>query len=325
MSRVDRRGAGEREREIAGVAAEALTEASGRLLVVGDVTGTVAPAGGVVWNRCTVAGCPAVAWPEGDAFDGAVVRLPGGWPSFEMALHAVAARLSPGAPLWIYGAGDEGITSAAKRLSDLFADPETVSIKRRSRVLKATRTAAAAKGGLADWRQVEEDGWVSYPGLFANGRVDAGTELLLSVLPEIRAEARVLDFACGAGRIAAAVRARTASARLTLLDNDAVALVAAAENVSGAATILNDGWTGLAPRRDYDLILSNPPIHAGRSEDFEVLARLVEDAPLRLAPRGSLIAVVQRTVGAGRLFAAAFRNVEKLAETPQYQVWRGAV
>ncbi|WP_448205089.1 methyltransferase [Azospirillum sp. sgz302134] len=339
MSRLSNR-ATDRESTVAGVAAEALSERrpQGRILVAGDSDGAMEQAlrdGGaevVSWHRLALDGKAATPWPAEGSFDGAVLRLPRGWAAFEMALHALAARLVSGAPLWIVGSNDEGITSAPKRFDGLVDGLETLTIKRRARVLEARRTDAPAKGGLEDWREtvaVELPGrsepltLVSYPGMFAHGRLDAGTESLLQVLPEIAAGTAVLDFGCGAGVIARAVREQTPDAKLTLLDIDAVALHAARQNVPDAECVLSDGLSGLGARERFGLIVSNPPLHRGKDEDFGMLEALVTGTKQYLKLRGSLVAVTQRTAGVGKLFKTAFGHADLLLETPQFQVWKG--
>jgi len=314
----------EREIEIAEVVTEVISGAdeSLRTLVVGDRTGVVP--GAARWNRLRANGDGGSIEPPVGPFDAGVIRVPGGKAALSMTLHMTAARLSPGARMWIYGPGDEGIASTGDRLEGLFEGVETVAIKRRSRVLSARRTEAPAKGAAVDWRSVDEDGWVSYPGLFAEGRIDPGTELLTRALPEINPLWRVLDFACGAGRIARAVREASTEVKIVALDNDPLAIAATEENVSGCETIVSDGFAELSTAHRYNLILSNPPLHDGRMEDRTVLEALIKEAPRRLTSRGALVVVVQRTIGAGKLFDGAFRHVEKLAETTRFQVWRGA-
>lgn len=332
MARTAQRAAG-REAVIAAVAAQALAETppAGRVLVAGDLDGAAVRAlrdqGAAVtdWRRLALGGYPATPWPPDGLFEAAVLRLPRGRAALAMDLHAVAARLAPGAPVWLYGGNEEGIASAAGHLDGLLDAVDTLSIRRRARVLRARRTAAPARGALEDWRDLTADGLVSFPGLFAHGRLDPGTALLLGALPDPSPDARVLDFGCGAGAVAHAVRLRCPSARLTLLDVDALALAAAAHNVPHAEVALSDGWGAARALGTFDLILSNPPIHRGVEEDFSIVGALIAGAPERLRPGGRLVAVVQRTAGVGKLFAAAFPSVETLAETTQYQVWSGRV
>lgn len=339
MARLDNR-AGDRDGTIAAVAAEALSERrpQGRILVAFDSDGGIETAlrdGGaevVCWHRLARDGRAATPWPVEGRFDGAVLRLPRGWASFRMALHAVAARLAPGAPLWIVGSNDEGIASAPKHVDGLVDGAETLTIKRRARVLEARRTDAPARGGLEEWREsvslvlaerAQPLELLSYPGLFAHGHLDAGTEALLSVLPEVAAGTRVLDFGCGAGVVARAVRERTPEARLTLLDIDALALHAARQNVPDAEFVQSDGLAGLGERERFGLILSNPPLHRGQDEDFGMLEDLVAGTKKYLKLRGALVVVTQRTAGVGKLFRAAFGHADLLLENTRFQVWRG--
>lgn len=327
-----------RRAEIAAVAADALSEVGfpGHTLAAGAEREVEAAIKGTVsiWRRFADGGGPAAPWPADGTFSAAVIRLPGGWEAFRMTLHAVCARLPAGAPLWIYGGAEEGITSVDSHLDGLAEGLETVALKKRTRVLRLARTAALAKGDKTDWRicaEIAAPGASSplelafYPGCFAAGRLDEGTRLLLEAAPAYRDGGRVLDFACGSGVVAAALRARTPDIRLALLDADALALDAARENVPGAEIILADGVNALpslASGERFELIISNPPIHQGRQEDFGVLAALLEQGPKLLKLKGSLVFVVQRTAGAGRLIAAQGRKAALLKETPAFQVWR---
>lgn len=325
--------------EIAGVAVDALGEAAvpGPALVCADPAVGAALAGRgvavVPWSRWAAPGvAQPTPWPPQQDCAAGVLRLPGGWDAFQMGLHALCARLPAGAPLWIYGGSEEGIVSVPNHLDGLVDGLETVALKRRTRVLRGVRAAAApARGAMDDWRSrheltvpgvAEPLSLAFFPGCFAHGRLDPGSQCLLEALPPVKEGARVLDFASGTGVIATAVRARTPDVRLTLLDADALALQAAAENLPDAEYVLSDGFTGLPGAARFDLIVSNPPIHRGRQEDFSVLAALLAQGMKLLRPKGALVFVAQRTAGVGRLLADHPRKAQLLKETPAFQVWR---
>ena len=119
------------------------------------------------------------------------------------------------------------------------------------------------------------------------------TSAMLAALPPLpRRRARVLDACCGSGVIGAALLQRDSSLRLHLLDADALALAAAAENVPQARRLLLcSGWPDEAaafPRRAaagrrparYDWIVSNPPVHRGQPDCcFDILVHSSSAAP----------------------------------------------
>lgn len=264
--------------------------------------------------------------PPAGPFERITLRLPRDWASFEMQLHLAAARLAAGGRLLVVGATDEGVKSAPRRIETLFESVEVVVNKRRMRVLEARspRASVSPRGELEHWRrEVDAGGFsmVSYPGVFAEGRLDEGSALLLDALAALSVEGRVLDFGCGHGMLARALGEHSPHASFTLLDADALALHAARQNVPRASSVLSDAWQGLDPAERFDLIVSNPPIHRGRDEDFSTLDQLVRGAPERLTPRGRLVLVAQRTVGVGKLLRAHLSTTTKLAETPRFQVW----
>jgi 16S rRNA (guanine1207-N2)-methyltransferase len=264
--------------------------------------------------------------PPAGPFARIALRLPRDWASFEMQLHLAAARLVPEGRLLVVGATDEGIKSAPRRIEALFKSVEPVVNKRRMRVLEARglRAEITPQGEVEDWREEVDAGafsMVSYPGVFAEGRLDDGSALLLDALARTKVEGHVLDFGCGHGMLARALSEQSPSASYTLLDVDALALHAARQNLPNACGCLSDAWLGLEAGERFDLIVSNPPIHRGRDVDFSALQDLVVGAPGRLSPGGRLVLVTHRTVGTGRLLGAHFSSVSTLAETPRFQVW----
>lgn len=320
-------------------AADALLEASlgdlglpdgARLLLVnqdGNLAGRLGELGfaTTVWNRRLSAKAPASVSPPAGPFDAALLRLPKSKDELEMTAHLVCRVLAPGGQLLVYGGNDEGIRTAAKRLTSLSEATSTLATRAHGRVFSLERpTDERIKGRVADWRVVRADGWVTYPGLFAGGDLDAGTALLLDHLPPIAARARVLDYGCGPGAIAAAVRAAARDATIDAVDNDTVALHAAAENVANVTTVLSTDLSGLGAEK-YDLILSNPPLHSGIREDHTALDTFLAQAPVRLAPQGQALIVVQRRIPLDQLMKTHFATVSVVAETPAYRLWRASV
>jgi 16S rRNA (guanine1207-N2)-methyltransferase len=284
-----------------------------------------------VWRRFAGRGDTAAPWPQVESATSAFVRLGKDRRALAMALHAAAGVVAPGAIIVLFGANAEGVKSAGKALEEVAEGVITVDTRRHSRVLAGRRRAeiSGLRTTLESWREVHEitlNGrarpWVSYPGVFAGGALDPGTALLLEHLPPLSG-AVVLDMACGSGIIGAAVREQFPEAAVDLVDNDAVAIAAARENVPGGSIICGDGLAA-APRPRYDVILSNPPIHDGVAESLAFLQGLIAEAPARLKPGGVLQVVIQSRIRAVQpWFEAAFKETAVVAQDRRYQIIRG--
>jgi 16S rRNA (guanine1207-N2)-methyltransferase len=286
-----------------------------------------------IWNRRLGRHGTAEPWPAAGPYDAALLRLPRAKAEQEMAAHACLSVLAPGGRLVVYGGNDEGIRSVAVLIARACGEVETLATRGHGRVLAARRPAEASRlrGALAAWRSVKrlEIGgsmrdWVSYPGVFAADRIDEGTGLLVGALPPLGEAARVLDYGCGSGMIAASAIAGAPGIGLDLLDLDAVALAAAGENVAAARRILGASLAATGAAR-YDAILSNPPLHRGATEDHALLHQLIGDAPRHLVAGGVLQIVVQRRVPLDQLLAKSFAAVSVPAENSRYRVWRACM
>lgn len=307
-----------------------------RPLIVEEPSGRLADAirrsGGTsdIWLRHSAPGSPTPAqpWPPSGAFDAAVIRLPKAKDALDLALHAAAAQLPAGAPIAVFGGNAEGIRSVERRLSAVADNSGTCRTGRHARVVVGTRKSmiAGLKSELRDWRALSTlviagraRPWVTYPGVFAKGGVDAGTALLIEHVMAIPGEARVLDFAAGSGVIAAAISAAIPTARLDVIEADAIALAAARENIPEARAVVGHALAA-AGDAQYDVIVSNPPIHDGIVESHTVLKALIADAPRYLRPAGRLVLVVQSRVPVMPALTAAFPKAGILVDTGRFTV-----
>lgn len=274
--------------------------------------------------------------------DAALIRLPRSREAFDFTLAACLTRLRPGARVLVYGAKDEGIVSTARRMEEVLKKVYTEANAKRCRVQVGTAVATGSST-LAGWRSEEEveiagerRPWVSYPGTFAKGGIDAGTALLLEHLPapgELPAApgdgpggsgavghaGAVVDFAAGTGVVAAALRRVHPSSPVVMVEPDAVARAAARENVPGADFLHPPYWQSEGP---YRAIVSNPPYHAGKEETLDVIEELIWKAEEALLPGGELRIVVQRRLPVEAILRDGFHHVEVVADGGPYRIWR---
>ena len=315
----------EREATIASVAQVAINEMEGECLVVNDWAHQIHVSQAERWNRFAYQRKATSIWPQGE-YDHILIRVHIEKNAMKMLVHASLQCLRPQGTLWFVGGNDEGIKSLPNRLKELLPNIETVDIRKRCRVLRAKKQQESLeqRTSFEDWWKTEHflgRDWLSLPGCFAKGKLDAGTALLLDVLPQRKANRRVLDYACGIGVISQQVRVHFPDVAIDGLDFDRYAVESAQKNVPDASFFVSDGWSNLPNDRRYDLIVSNPPLHRGKEEDKTALLALISESKKRLYRQGSLVLVVRRQLPVQRLLAESFHRVEMLKKTNHFWVW----
>jgi 16S rRNA G1207 methylase RsmC len=137
-------------------------------------------------------------------------------------------------------------------------------------------------------------------GVFAQGRLDIGTGVLLrEEAPPVEAR-EVLDLGCGYGVIGLAIAIAVPEARVTAVDVNERALLLANENAErlGVAerykAVLPDEPD---PDVSYDEIWSNPPIRVGKEALHGLLLRWLP----RLRRDGRAVMVVGKNLGSDSL------------------------
>jgi 16S rRNA (guanine1207-N2)-methyltransferase len=133
-------------------------------------------------------------------------------------------------------------------------------------------------------------------GVFASEGLDPGTALLIEALAP-SPTARVLDLGCGWGAIGLAAAKAAPEGHVVLTDVNRRAVLLARKNarrneitnVEVRAGPLYDP----VPGETFEVIATNPPYHAGR----ETILAILEGAPARLAPGGTLLMVGKGSQG----------------------------
>lgn len=255
----------------------------------------------------------------------------------DMLLQFCAALLEPVGELWLVGENRAGIKSAGKRLEERFERHSKLDSARHCTlfVAGAPREQTFSLEDHIAWWPLEAAGRklsvCSLPGVFAHGRLDAGTRLLLETLgaPDtaLTVRGRVLDFACGSGAIGLALAAGFPDVEMILLDDSALALECArrsfAANGQGCRLLPSDGLSALlrAGEPPFDWIVSNPPFHSGVHQQTGIARRFLADCPQLLRPGGRLCLVANVHLPYGRWLSELFDDVKVLSADREYNVW----
>ncbi|MGK2926134.1 MAG: methyltransferase [Lysobacterales bacterium] len=272
-----------------------------------------------------------------------ILHLPREKERLAMLLHALAAQMNPtpgvdaGAKLWLIGENRAGIKSAGRYLQQAFERVATLDKARHCALLEAAGPLPGLPFSVdnyaRDWSVTHcghEIRLRTLPGVFAHGRLDRGTALLLEALQGLRPSGRVLDFACGSGIVGLALLAAAErDLRPTLLDNSALAIESARRSLTAsgldeqAVTLLpSDGLCELGADARFDWIVSNPPFHRGVRNDLDVAAEFFRQAGSFLAEQGKMVVVFNRHLPYASWLQRVFQAVERLTESSEFTVMR---
>ena len=188
--------------------------------------------------------------------------------------------------------------------------------------------AAVARWLAADAPRLDPaSGCWTRPGVFNEGRLDAGSALLLEHLPADLG-GRVADLGAGSGLLSVAALDRCpAIASLDLFEAEVRALDLARRNLESAAAPVRLHWHDVArgvpaPEGGFDAVLCNPPFHVG-SRGVPALGRaFIAAAAGAMARSGQLLLVANRHLPYEDALRDAFGRGEVLAERAGFKVFR---
>jgi 16S rRNA (guanine1207-N2)-methyltransferase len=160
-------------------------------------------------------------------------------------------------------------------------------------------------------------------GVFAKKGIDFGTKLLIDTL-QLSRDAQVIDVGCGYGPIGLSIAKESSARSVTLVDVNerAVKLArknAEANNIQGVDIYESDLFSTVE-RRDFDAVITNPPIRAGK----QVVYRLFEAAFEHLKAGGQLWLVMHKKHGDPSAFqklTEQFGRVEEKTKKKGYRIF----
>lgn len=270
------------------------------------------------------------------AVDAVVVNVPKEKQLVHMLMANLAAILSPQTPVFLVGHKDSGIQSYIKSPFVGYSANEKIASGNHCQLLRCQLETAQTFNSehyLSSYTLPAEFGSstiFNYPGVFSQNRLDGGSELLLRALyqqPVTHFSGAILDFACGAGVIAAALQHRVAAKSVTGIDINTLALAAAEKTlaplVEHVTLLASDGLAALQQQTTvkFDCIVTNPPFHAGRQTDYAITQNFIRQCRQYLKPGGKLFLVGNSFLPYREVLATTFKQVHVLADNRKFTVW----
>lgn len=159
-------------------------------------------------------------------------------------------------------------------------------------------------------------------GVFSKGGIDFGSNVLLQTLPDLEAKNTLLDVGCGYGTIGLTLAKKYPNLSVEMVDVNLRAIElsknnAVKNNISNVNIYESSCYENVD--KTYDLIISNPPIRAGKKIVFEILSGSFE----HLNKGGELWIVIQKKQGAEsslKYLKTIFGNVEVVNKDGGYWI-----
>ena len=300
-------------------------EAAARTLAANGVTAELALAQGA-WTL-----------PEVEA-DVVAIRIPTDRLSLLQLLRDASRLLKPGGRCYIAGATNEGIKSAASTAERLFGNVRALGKDGPCRIVVATKRATSPEFpddlaspylDPAHFHEIEAElrgrsyRLSSRPGVFSWDHLDEATEILAEVMT-VNADESVVDIGCGAGALGIVAATLSGTGRVTLLDADVDAVrsatrSAAAAGLSNVRAATSDVASAVLGER-FDVVVTNPPFHVGKTTDLAVPLQFIHDARQVLSPGGRMYLVANRTLPYERVIHQQFGNIATLHDGQRFKV-----
>ena len=164
--------------------------------------------------------------------------------------------------------------------------------------------------------------FTSDAGVFSKGDIDYGSRVLIEAM-DIPEGAAVLDVGCGYGPIGITAAHLIPKGHVTMIDINSRAVELAKENALNNGirnvTIMESDMLGALDGQTFDVILTNPPIRAGKA----VVHQIFEQSYEHLNEGGTLWIVIQKKQGAPSAAAkleSLFGSVEEVAKDKGYRI-----
>lgn len=161
-------------------------------------------------------------------------------------------------------------------------------------------------------------------GVFSKKGIDYGSKLLIETM-ELSNDANVLDVGCGYGPIGLSAALIASSGKVTMVDINQRALELAGLNarsneIHNVIIQQSDALSTVLDRK-FDVVLTNPPIRAGK----DTVHRIFTEAREVLVDGGSLWVVIQKKQGAPSAYTKLeelFGEVEEVTKDKGYRIFK---
>ncbi len=228
----------------------------------------------------------------------AIVFLPKSKALIDMTLALVSGMVKKNGTIILVGSNDAGIRSAKELYEKNIGPVDEKIVGKHSALYVGKNQRLGADKKIEDYLSYFPLSFketslevANLPGVFSANKLDEGTRLLLDTIPYDAKH--VLDIGCGAGVLGALYKKRSPASTITMSDVSPLAVLATQKTLEksgiSATVIESDVFSHVTGT--FDLIISNPPFHAGVETDYSFIESFARDVKKFLNKGGEVYIV----------------------------------
>jgi 16S rRNA (guanine1207-N2)-methyltransferase len=269
-------------------------------------------------------------------YDGIVIYMPKAKQHLDMLLANMAYLIKPSGLLMVVGENKAGIKSVPKQLETFGIHINKLDGAKHCGLISCEVESPASTFEINKYAETrtyhvneQQLKVFSLPGVFGHKQFDPGTQLLLQQFnqPEEMRKMRgkLYDFACGTGIIGSYFAKANTKLKVTMSDISALAVYCSKQTLTlndiHAEVIASNGMQEI--HQHFEHIVSNPPFHDGRKNDYSITQKFIKDAHAKCTRGSRLTMVANRFLPYPEHIEKTFFKFETLCKTNKFCVYQG--
>ncbi|MCW5197207.1 methyltransferase [Buchnera aphidicola] len=241
-----------------------------------------------------------------------------------LQLHYLLSIVSIYSDIFIIGQNNIGINST-KKLCNPFVHLNKINYKKKCSlyygiITKKSNFILQKHFKIYIWNNIIIQ---TLPGVFGYRGLDKGSLLLISTFHK-NITGQVLDIGSGSGILSVILKKIAVNTEITLVDNNNIALLCSKNtlrynNIIGTVLFSNI-YSNI--NNKFDLIISNPPTHCGKKNNFNIIKHIIQNSVKYLKKNGILRIVIHSYISCHKELLKTFNNYTIIKQMNHFCVYQ---
>lgn len=232
-------------------------------------------------------------------------------------------------PLCIAGKAKEIHSSTLKSIHHFLHEPKTSLAVKKSRLIFTSTTNKPVESKFPVSWSLENSDYtlLNHANVFSRDSLDIGARFFANYLPQGKKPLKIIDLGCGNGVIGLLTLAKMPNAKVTFVDESAMAVASAEQNIAqnlpsqldNCTFIQNDCLTDFPPN-SVDLVLCNPPFHQAQAITDHIAWQMFVQAKSTLKQGGELRIIGNRHLDYQEKLNRLFGNCKVIGNNKKFTI-----